>query len=420
MSNVDLKKLAEEAKQVLRTSEQARTKEYNRQPHLYTVNRQTIISEALVQIGRTRDSITKQELEDLTNAATKYCHRLHDAFMAERNVGIQVFAKSKVNFYVIITADIDAYRKIYQVRVSEKGGLRKFTNDLHKIFPESKKIHTVAFDVGHKAGSSIAELTIQRALARFTNIPKATGQGSRVINRVISIAIRSYEKVPVDKSFFIEVKDESAVENQRKGREEEKQWIAETREALNQLIKKVDWPNQKGSRSAIEAAVSELLSTSKKAGAKVNGKILPKSSPSNAKTKLVTKGASSKPVVVNQPLVGDVSLPTTQTRKDWSSLIKIINAKLPEQVTKNMGEPGLVFRTGRFANSTKVASIETTREGYPSIVYDYQRDPYDVFDRVKGASPWNTPARDPKALVDRSVREIVQDLAVGRFYTRRA
>jgi hypothetical protein len=85
-----------------------------------------------------------------------------------------------------------------------------------------------------------------------------------------------------------------------------------------------------------------------------------------------------------------------------------------------MGAPGLVYRTGKFANSTKVVNVETTRDGYPSIVFDYQRNPYDVFDRTLGESPWNTPARDPRALVDKSVREIVQEMAIGRFYTRRA
>ncbi len=85
-----------------------------------------------------------------------------------------------------------------------------------------------------------------------------------------------------------------------------------------------------------------------------------------------------------------------------------------------MGAPGLVNRTGTFANSTKVIDIQTTKERYPSIVFDYQRSPYDVFDKTKGKAPWNTPARDPRALVDRSVREIVREMAIGRFFTRRA
>jgi hypothetical protein len=116
----------------------------------------------------------------------------------------------------------------------------------------------------------------------------------------------------------------------------------------------------------------------------------------------------------------DASVENNSGNTNWASLITIINAKLPERVAKNMVAPGLVYRTGRFAQSAKVVNVQTTKEGYPSVVFDYQRDPYDVFDSTKGAAPWKTPARDPRALVDRSVREIVQEMAIGRFYTRRA
>jgi hypothetical protein len=82
--------------------------------------------------------------------------------------------------------------------------------------------------------------------------------------------------------------------------------------------------------------------------------------------------------------------------------------------------PSLVNRTGRFAQSAEVVRIEETREGFPSFVFNYERDPYDVFDRTLGRAPWNTPERDPRALVDKSVREIVREMAINRFYTRRA
>ena len=421
MASTDLKKLAEEAKQILKSSEEARTKEYNKEPHLYTVNRQSIIREALVQVGKSRDSITEKELAELIDACTNYCHRLYEAFMSEKNEGIQVFAKSRINFYVIINAGINSYRKVYQVRASQKGGLRKFTNDLHRIFPESKKVNTVAFDVGHKPGSSISELTIQKALSKFLSVPKATGQGSREINKIISIAIRSYEKVNLNKAFYIEVKDESAVENQRKGREEEKQWLKDTRDALNKMISKVDWPNQRGSRSAVEAILSEILSTGRKSGAKVKGKSIAKSGPSKASTKLIIKKTTKSARPIEVPLVEDITFPPRLVAKqNWLSMVGIINAKLAPRVMANMKSPALVNRTGTFANSAKVVNIEQTREGFPSFVFDYERNPYDVFDRTKGASPWNTPERDPRALVDKSLREIVREMAIGRFYTRRA
>jgi hypothetical protein len=132
------------------------------------------------------------------------------------------------------------------------------------------------------------------------------------------------------------------------------------------------------------------------------------------------KSTGNSKIQANSKKSSTSSKRETKKQPNWYSLVGIINAKLPQQVANNMGAPGLVYRTGRFANSTKVINVETTKDGYPTVVFDYQRDPYDVFDRTKGASPWNTPARDPRALVDRSVREIVQEMAIGRFYTRRA
>jgi hypothetical protein len=87
---------------------------------------------------------------------------------------------------------------------------------------------------------------------------------------------------------------------------------------------------------------------------------------------------------------------------------------------QNMKNPRLINRTGRFAQSARVVNVEQTSQGFPSFVFDYERDPYDVFDRTLGRSPWNTAQRDPRALVDLSVREIVREMAIGRFYTRRA
>jgi hypothetical protein len=111
---------------------------------------------------------------------------------------------------------------------------------------------------------------------------------------------------------------------------------------------------------------------------------------------------------------------SSQQSRNWLQLLPMINSRLTDTVAKNMGSPRLNFRSGRFAQSAKVVNVEQTPQGFPSFVFDYERDPYDVFDRTLGRSPWNTPQRDPRALVDVSVREIVREMAIGRFFTRRA
>ena len=51
--------------------------------------------------------------------------------------------------------------------------------------------------------------------------------------------------------------------------------------------------------------------------------------------------------------------------------------------------------------------------------YTYQKRPYERFEVGRGQAPWATPERDPRKLIDRSIREIAAELAIGRFYTRR-
>jgi hypothetical protein len=107
------------------------------------------------------------------------------------------------------------------------------------------------------------------------------------------------------------------------------------------------------------------------------------------------------------------------SQKQLISLVSLLNAKLPRTVAENMGAPGLENRTGTLASSARITDVSRTAKGYPSLGYTYQRNPYQVFEMGVGHSSWATTARDPRTLIDASIREIAQKLAVGRFYTRR-
>ena len=97
-------------------------------------------------------------------------------------------------------------------------------------------------------------------------------------------------------------------------------------------------------------------------------------------------------------------------------MLGILNAQLPDTVRKNMGPPRLTNRTGRFASSVKVTDIQETAQGFPSIDYTYQRNPYETFEQgnARGSQDF-----DPRSLIDFSIREIATQFAMGRFYTRR-
>ena len=119
---------------------------------------------------------------------------------------------------------------------------------------------------------------------------------------------------------------------------------------------------------------------------------------------------------------GKRATPKRKVKKGVASsplrLINLINQKLPRQVAQNMGSPRLNLRTGRFAGSVRVVDVITTAKGFPSFGYTYQRNPYEVFEATSGTR-FSSVERDPRTLIDTSIREIASELAIGRFFTRR-
>jgi hypothetical protein len=101
------------------------------------------------------------------------------------------------------------------------------------------------------------------------------------------------------------------------------------------------------------------------------------------------------------------------------SYMAMINKRLPQTVRENMGAPALENISGKFASSVRIRDVNTTPQGYPSFGYTYAKNPYQVFEVGTGSAPWATPDRDPRKLIDKSIREVAAELAIGRFYTRR-
>lgn len=115
----------------------------------------------------------------------------------------------------------------------------------------------------------------------------------------------------------------------------------------------------------------------------------------------------------------NINPPKSQSTFNELQLIGILNASLPPVVRKNMQYPALQNRTGLFSESVKVTSIDQTPKGFPSISYTYDKTPYQVFEMGIGKEPWATPERDPRKLIDKSVRELAAEYMTQRFYTKR-
>ena len=177
--------------------------------------------------------------------------------------------------------------------------------------------------------------------------------------------------------------------------------------------------NMQGSSTLKEKSAAMVVNKFKgKKGVKVNSKPVKM----HTKTKVSSKGTVSKASVA----LSAKKLKTAKKRKKAKSsaasqplqLLGLINQKLPETVRKNMQSPALVNRTGRFADSVKVTEIAQTPKGFPSIGYTYRRNPYQVFEEGSSGN-WSNGERDPRDLIDKSIREIAAQFAIGRFYTRR-
>lgn len=193
---------------------------------------------------------------------------------------------------------------------------------------------------------------------------------------------------------------------------------AAMRSLNNNLKDIVDKEGSPTLKESVESVIlHEISSGVKRASKKVKG---------NPKKSVTSKGKAKKSRKVkgkkSTQIIRDNGVPAAAVKgftdgKAQGSFINLnnllgpLNEKLSSVVKKNMISPRLQNRTGRFANSVQVTDITRTPQGFPSIGYTYQRAPYDKFE--------TDPDRDPRKLIDRSIREIAAGFAIGRFYTRR-
>lgn len=105
-----------------------------------------------------------------------------------------------------------------------------------------------------------------------------------------------------------------------------------------------------------------------------------------------------------------------------TALRALLNKKLPSELVENMGYPRLENVTGRFAQSVRIVNITHGNKNaqIPTVQYTYDQDPYSVFEMgAKGNRKWATPDRDPRLIIDATIREIAQEMMVNKFNTQR-
>ena len=177
--------------------------------------------------------------------------------------------------------------------------------------------------------------------------------------------------------------------------------------------------DEKGSstlKQKITRNILENLGTGK------NIKVKSKDIKASRKTKHATniRGNKQKAGPVKIVPGGKIKRASKRKTKDTGfSQVKLyaaLNAKINATVAKNMELPGLQYQTGRFASGVKITDVSKTTQGFPSIGYTYQLYPYQTFEP---GFKQGSIDRDPRKLIDRSIREIAAQMVTGRLYTRR-
>jgi hypothetical protein len=190
---------------------------------------------------------------------------------------------------------------------------------------------------------------------------------------------------------------------------------------VTEWAKGQDWWNMPGSNSlkkdglnGIAYSIQETLTKSKNVTATKKVK-KPKRNKKPVRTK--SKNAGTRYKGSNkQPVQRPAQKTSPSSTLNISMILGILNQRLPQTVAANMGSPALNYRSGRFASSVRVVDVQKTPQGFNSFGYTYMKSPYQTFEP---GFAQGDPDRDPRTLINESIREIAAELAIGRFYTRR-
>lgn len=303
--------------------------------------------------------------------------------------------------------------------------LNKGRNETNQI----RRIRSSFLDIGHQEGSAVStqrKQEVEKALFDWS-----TNNKNPIVSKFIkqlkdetSFKITKKAGDPVD---LISVELESKYLNRQRGGGEEKALSTELNEDLKKVIQNInafDWANQQGSDSKIQrvekiiknpfAQVAQRNKNVKTTFKKESIKIGTSSTTTKKRSTKVTAGSKFKDTTPAATSAFD-----RKNRRSMFSIMALINKKLPNVLEKNMNYPRLENRSGRFLKSVRLTDVSQTRQGFMSFGYTYERDPYQVFEVGIGKAPWATTDRDPRKLIDASIREIAAELALGRFYTRR-
>ena len=428
--------------------------ELNRAPHTFVFHKRTLLSETLTQLKKGHKmELEPQDEAHIKKLVDKAGNTLHTqlekiAGHTLKRPGGKTTVVFDQNTDVQVPAHLDKFlpfTAFTRVKFAYRGVMNDYFKDLQDYLRNHKSLDTIKtksgtekasimhfFDAGHDKNAGVFErfldsktASIMSALNSTTN---AASNASRdaIIKQMNDALGIDLEIKKVDDLDSIIIKIESSSSNRSRGAKQGLRSKELRRKIKSYLANKANLQNLSGSDSLkqkkIKETRKEILEPFKKvSGVKVKAK---NTKPKKSRKTPVKK--SVKPNIKATTAKTAISVSPRKTKRkeaattvpDMLQIVAMINKQLPDTVRKNMTSPALVNRSGRFAESVRVTDVAKTPKGFPSIGYTYARNPYEVFEMGSG-NVRATPERDPRQLIDRSIREIAAQFAIGRFYTRR-
>lgn len=399
-----------------------------------------VIDEQAKEIARaTRKGAEQDKANFLTNA--KNTRRKYPSFIAIEGTPLEftliIFvSKNDINPIKIWGGKKEVSGTVFSTARNYYSAQAKIAStEINAALGRAKSKKGPKVNLAHAEDSSIVQQRIDKNQSFLldkvskasTKDPRITAQDLKALG--IDIKIEKLSKLERD---IVKVTVGSEKENQREANVLQKKDLKAWKEAIEKAILKIDskeaLAERPGSDSRVNVEKKKILKrVKKKLVSSKNLKV--KIEDTNIKQTKRAKGNSTVKAKVKkgtrQSIAGitGISKPGKLKGKNSSNssvgLAALINSKLASTVANNMGAPGLENQSGRFASSARVLEVTKTNKGFPSIGYTYQKNPYQIFEKGAGKAPWATADRDPRKVIDLSIREIAAELLTGRFYTRR-
>lgn len=432
-------------------------KELNKEPQTFVFHKTSLLNETVKQLskghGINLSTNQKNRLKGLVDDAADELHKDLEIIAGRRLK--RPGGKTTLHFDKHTDVPIPSfynkflpYSAFTRVKFAYRGAMNNYFTNMqnflrdetqhdvvrNKSNKKEKKSIMHFFDAGHEEGAGVFEKFLDSKTVKImSEMDKTVDTFSE---KELSKLQKDLKEHKIDLSLqklddkdMIIIKIESASHNRSRGQKSGLR-SKKLRTQIGQFLGRQDLKDLEGSDSLQERKNKKVRKVTTDPFKKLGNK--------NVKVRsddLKEKKSSKKPV--KKTVSAKVKSKRTKTRTRLSvntkrrrsntpassasnmlQMIGLINKELPGVVRKNMVAPRLQNQTGRFANSVKVTEVIQTPQGFPSVGYTYQRRPYEVFEEGSSGN-WADGNRDPRDLIDGSIREIAAKMAIGRFYTRR-